>query len=391
MDRTDGRLHRQGLEVRPGRHPAGDVEVAHGGGRQDLRPAILRRVVVPDVPQGPVREGGHRDARAADVGPGRPVREAARRLRARAVGHLPAWVAGLEQSLGAADDDGQHLRGHLVHEGLAATADGARVQGGDELLRRPRARARAAGRGAVGLHGVPAELQPGQGGDVVRRDLGGGLGREQGRVEGRRQGQLRARAGQGDRRLGLALRVGVGHRGGEQEQGQRLEVHLMGVEQGVREARRRGARLGEGPRRQAQVCTRTPSTRRRHHPSTRSRRPRSRRPTRTTRVSSRDRLQASSSSASPSSRNSARTSRRASAERSPDASPSTRRSPRARSWPRRSRRTTASRTRTHTPTWPPPPHHKQACTRARHGPAGNATRRGRVGCRCCPRSCSWSS
>ncbi len=46
-----------------------------------------------------------------------------------------------------------------------------------------------------------------------------------------------------DEALGLALRLVVEHPAGQQEEGQRLEVHLVGVRQGVREPRRHDARL----------------------------------------------------------------------------------------------------------------------------------------------------
>ncbi len=77
-------------------------------------------------------------------------------------------------------------------------------------------------------------------------------------VEGGRQGRLRLRAGQEDEVLRLAVHVGVGDREGEQEPRQRVEVRLLGLEQGVREARRREAGLGAGARRQARVAVREP-------------------------------------------------------------------------------------------------------------------------------------
>src|SRR3712207_7072249 len=55
--------------------------------RPALRPALLRRVVLPDVPQGRLREGGHRDAGAADLGRGGPDRRPGRRRRAGDEGH----------------------------------------------------------------------------------------------------------------------------------------------------------------------------------------------------------------------------------------------------------------------------------------------------------------
>ena len=90
--------------------------------------------------------------------------------------------------------------------------------------------------------------------------------------------------------LRLALRLGVGHPEGQHEEGQRLEVHLLGLRQGVRGAGRRAARLVAGPGRQAGLDLREPRLpqgRRRRSPS-RPRRP-SRPPTRTTRACSRGR------------------------------------------------------------------------------------------------------
>ena len=68
LGRADGRLHREGRGVQPGRHPQADDDVAHRRGRQDLRPAVLRRVVVPDVPQGRLRRQGPHDARRSRPG-----------------------------------------------------------------------------------------------------------------------------------------------------------------------------------------------------------------------------------------------------------------------------------------------------------------------------------
>ena len=44
-------------DVQPGRHLPVDDRVVEGSGRQALRRAVLRRVVVPDVPQGRRRQG----------------------------------------------------------------------------------------------------------------------------------------------------------------------------------------------------------------------------------------------------------------------------------------------------------------------------------------------
>ncbi len=65
-------------------------------------------------------------------------------------------------------------------------------------------------------------------------------------------------AGGQDRQLRLAVRLVLEHPGGQREEGQRLEVHLLGVRQGLREAGRRGARLVPRPGRQACLDVREP-------------------------------------------------------------------------------------------------------------------------------------
>ncbi len=79
------------------------VQVAVRRGRQALRPAVLRRVLVPDVPQGRAGEEGHHDARAAHLAAGRRHRRQGRRRRARHEGHLPARPARLGRDVRAAD------------------------------------------------------------------------------------------------------------------------------------------------------------------------------------------------------------------------------------------------------------------------------------------------
>ena len=59
----------------------------------------------------------------------------------------------------------------------------------------------------------------------------------------------------------LALHLGLGHPEGQQEAGERVEVHLLGLEQGLREARGPAAGLVEGARRaSAPRPTPTPTT-----------------------------------------------------------------------------------------------------------------------------------
>ena len=64
--------------------------------------------------------------------------------------------------------------------------------------------------------------------------------------------------GRQDRLRGLALCMVVEHPAGQREEGQRLEVHLVGVGQGVRAARREADRLDQRPRRQARLDLREP-------------------------------------------------------------------------------------------------------------------------------------
>ena len=58
-------------------------------------------------------------------------------------GHLPARPARLGRDLRPADHRGQHLRRHLVRQGLERPGRRARVQGGHQVLRRPGPRSTA--------------------------------------------------------------------------------------------------------------------------------------------------------------------------------------------------------------------------------------------------------
>jgi len=60
------------------------------------------------------------------------------------------------------------------------------------------------------FHRVPQRHEPGEGRDVVRRDQRRRLSRGPGSQQGRRQGRLRLRAGQGDRLLRVAVDLGLG-------------------------------------------------------------------------------------------------------------------------------------------------------------------------------------
>ena len=87
------------------------------------------------------------------------------------------------------------------------------------------------------IHRVPQQPRPGQRRHVVRRDVGGRIPRGR-RLTQQGQVRLRPRAGRQDRLRRLALRVVLEHPAGEHEEGQRLEVRLVGLGQGVRAARR---------------------------------------------------------------------------------------------------------------------------------------------------------
>ena len=129
---------------------------------------------------------------------------------------------------------------------------------GDQLLRQPRARLRRERRSPGGLHRVPQQPDPGQ-----RRRCGTTPPRPRARSRPRTrpsEGKIGYAAAPvvKTEELRLALRVVVEHPSGEHEAGERLEVHLVGVGQGVRAARRRRARLVARPCRQARLDLRQP-------------------------------------------------------------------------------------------------------------------------------------
>ena len=108
-----------------------------------------------------------------------------------------------------------------------------------------------------GLHRVPQRDEPGQGGDVVRRHLRGRVARGPRGQQGRRQGRLRLRRSRRPR-AGLAVGLGLGDAEDHAEGRRGRRVHAVGLEQGVRGARRQGARLGPGARGQAGEHLRDP-------------------------------------------------------------------------------------------------------------------------------------
>ena len=74
--------------------------------------------------------------------PGRRPRGQGRRRRVGHEGHLPARPARLGRGHGPAHHGRQHLRRHLVRQGLEGAAQLPRVREGDEVLRGPGPRAR---------------------------------------------------------------------------------------------------------------------------------------------------------------------------------------------------------------------------------------------------------
>ncbi len=103
---------------------------------------FLRRVLVPDVPQGRARRQGRDHAGQAHLATGRADRRPGGRGRTGNGRDLPARAARLGTALRPADHGGEHLRRHLVHRGLAGPGGLAAVPGSHPVLRRPGPRAR---------------------------------------------------------------------------------------------------------------------------------------------------------------------------------------------------------------------------------------------------------
>ena len=80
--------------------------------RRAVRLAVLRRVVVPDVPPGRDGRGRHRDAGEPDLGRGRRDRPPGR-LR-RDGRHLPPWQARMGRPRCVVHYRAQHVRRHVV-------------------------------------------------------------------------------------------------------------------------------------------------------------------------------------------------------------------------------------------------------------------------------------
>src|SRR5437764_151627 len=203
-----GRLHPE--------HPA--VTVLSG---PDVRGAVLRRILVPGLPEGPLREGRADHARAPDLAADRRLRRQARRQGERRRGDLPARQARLGRKLRAAHDRGEHLWRAMVRPEVERQAHHVGVHRGGEVLRRPGSRTRRSGRVQRRVLRVRHALHPGPGRNVVRRDGHGGHQRGPVEQQDRRQVGLRAGAGRQDAGQRLALHLGARHSQGGQGQGRR--------------------------------------------------------------------------------------------------------------------------------------------------------------------------
>ena len=249
------------------------------GRRQALCGAVLRRVVVPDVPQGRAEEGRRQHLDQPDVGRGR--RRRAQGQLARHGRHLPARQAGLGRPRRRAHDGAEHVRRHLV------------VRRGRRRDRRGADRPARVPRGAefyVGLIKDAGEkdaanasfneclvpVQRRQGRHVVRRDRRRRPARGR-RQPGQGQERLRAGAGQEDRCLGLAVVVGA--RDPEDHAASRTSPGSTSRGRPAPSTSRRPARRSPAAGRRSRRAratrpTRSPSTRRRppRSPSRRCRR-----------------------------------------------------------------------------------------------------------------------
>ena len=255
-----------------------------------------------------------------DLARGRRHRGQGRRRPARDGRHLPARPARLGPGLRPADDGGQHVRRHLVRQGLARRGQRPGVQ----------ARPPTSTSTWCATHGEKGAPQAGfteclnnliQGNVAMWYDATSAAGL----ARGGRTPRSRARSATPPapvvktKQLGLALRLVVEHPAGQHEEGQRLEVHLLGLRQGVRGPGRPTARLVHASRpASAPRPTRTRTTSRwpRRSPKPTKRRHRVRRPGQPRRAAPAG-ARASSSSTSPSSPTSAPRSPRTSARRSP--------------------------------------------------------------------------
>ena len=178
--------------------------------RQALRRAVLRRVVVPDVPQGRAGRQGHHDAGQADLAAGRatsPPRWTARQpgMAGICLRGQPGWgqvfapLTTVVNTFGGTWFEKDWTPQVNAPEFTAAT------QFYVDLVRDARRGRRAAGR----LHRVPEQPGPGQRRDVVRRDHRRRLARGR-RLPGQGQDRLRRRAGRGRPRAPAGCTPGPG-------------------------------------------------------------------------------------------------------------------------------------------------------------------------------------
>ena len=174
----------------------------------------------------------------ADLAAGRPDRRPGRRQAAGHGGDLPARPARLGPDVRPAHHGGQHLRRHLVREDWTPKVNAPEFTTATQFYV-----------DLVRAHGEVGAPQAGfteclnnmvQGNAAMWYDATSAAGL----AGGRRLAGARARSATSPRRssetdeLRLAVRLVVEHPAGQHEEGQRLEVHLLGVQQGVRGAGR---------------------------------------------------------------------------------------------------------------------------------------------------------
>ena len=154
----------------------------------------------------------------------------------------PGWGAGLR----AADHRRQHLRRHLVRRrtGRAKVNAPEFKEATNFYVNLVKAHGEN-GAPQAGLHRVP-ERPCSRATSAMWYDATSAAGSlEADRLAGQGQDRLRRRAGRKTADLRLAVHLGLGHPEGQQEAGQRVEVRLLGVEQGLREARGPAGGLGD--------------------------------------------------------------------------------------------------------------------------------------------------
>jgi sorbitol/mannitol transport system substrate-binding protein len=166
----------------------------------------------------------------------------------------PGWGPDLRPT----HDGGEHLRWHLVREGLDARGQRPAVRRRDELLRQ--ASSRSTARRVPPRPGFTECLNNLVQGTVAMwydaTSAPGSLEAADSPVKGK-IGYVAAPV-KLTKSSGWLYSWAVGHPDGQHQEGQRLEVRVLGVEQGVRGAGRPAARLVQGPGRQALLDLRQP-------------------------------------------------------------------------------------------------------------------------------------